>query len=46
MQVNCSTCSRPLTLTDIIKSSDGRLTHVDCTRPSTLTPEERALLFV
>ena len=46
MQVNCSTCSRPITLTDIIKSSDGRLTHVDCMRPSTLTPEERALLFV
>jgi len=46
MQVNCSTCCQPITLTDIIKSSDGRLSHVDCTRRSTLTPEERALLFV
>ena len=46
MQVKCSKCSQPIALTDIIQSSDGRLSHVDCRRPQTLTVEERALLFV
>jgi hypothetical protein len=46
MQVRCWTCSRPIALTEIIKSCDGHLAHVDCTRPASLTPEERALLFV
>jgi hypothetical protein len=31
---------------DVIESSDGRLSHIDCTRPRMLTAEERALLFV
>ena len=46
MQVKCSKCSQPIALTDVIESSDGRLSHVDCKRPHTLTAEERALLFV
>jgi hypothetical protein len=46
MQVNCWKCSQPIALTDIIESSDGRLSHVDCNRPKVLTPEERALVLV
>ena len=46
MQVNCSKCSQPIALTDIIESNNGDLSHVDCKRPKVLTPEERALLFV
>ena len=46
MQVNCSKCSQPIALTDIIESANGRLSHVDCKRPHVLTPEERALVFV
>src|SRR5215470_20453124 len=45
MQVQCTKCSRPIALTDIIESSDGRLSHVECDRPQTLTPEERSLIF-
>jgi len=30
MQVKCSKCSQPIALTDIIESSDGRVSHVDC----------------
>ena len=46
MQVNCSKCSRPISMADVIESSAGRLSHLDCTRAQGLTPEERALLFV
>ena len=46
MQVKCSKCSQPLALTDVIQPSDGHLSHVDCKRPQTLTPEERALVFL
>jgi transposase-like protein len=46
MQVQCSKCSKPIALTDIIESHDGLLSHVDCKRPQSLTPEERALVFV
>src|SRR5215831_103835 len=46
MQVDCWKCSKPIALTDIIESSGGRLSHVDCRRPNVLTAEERALLFV
>ena len=46
MQVLCSKCSQPIVLTDIIESSDGHLSHVDCQRHGTLTVEERALVFV
>src|SRR5438132_10515783 len=45
-QVNCSKCSEPIALSDVIESSDSRLSHVDCKRPRMLTSEERALLFV
>jgi hypothetical protein len=44
--VKCSKCSEPISLTDIVESSDGRLSHVDCKRPGVLTPEERALVFL
>jgi hypothetical protein len=46
MQVQCGRCARAITLTDIIESSDGRLSHADCTRPNGLTAEERALIFL
>ena len=44
--MNCSKCSQPIALTDIIESHDGHLSHVDCQRPHILTPEERALVFL
>jgi hypothetical protein len=46
MQVNCRKCSRPISVTDVIQSSNGRLQHLDCPRSGGLTFEERALLFV
>jgi len=46
MQVSCSKCSQPIALTDIVESSHGHLSHMDCKRPKVLTPEERALIFV
>jgi hypothetical protein len=46
MQVRCSTCSRPIAVTDVVQSSGGSLAHRDCARAHGLTPEERALLFV
>jgi len=46
MRVNCRKCSRPISVTDVIQSSNGRLQHLDCARSGGLTPEERALLFV
>ena len=46
MQVKCSKCSRPIALTDVIESINGRLSHIDCHRPATLTSEERQLVFV
>lgn len=46
MQVTCSKCSRPIALTDSIELSEGHLSHVDCTRLSTLTPAECQLVFV
>jgi hypothetical protein len=46
MQVRCTKCSQPIALPDVIESSGGRLSHLDCARSRGLTPEERALLFV
>ena len=46
MQANCLKCSRPIFLADVIESSAGRLSHLDCRRAQGLTPDERALLFV
>ena len=46
MQVNCAKCSQPIALTDVVESQNGRLSHVDCNRPHTLTPDERALVFL
>src|SRR5262245_3437181 len=46
MQVSCTKCSRPIAVADMIESSAGRLSHLDCARAQGLTPEERALLFI
>jgi len=46
MQVQCSKCFRSIALSDIVEFSEGRLSHVDCARPRTLTMDERTLLFV
>lgn len=46
MQVQCGKCSRRIGITDVVESSDGHLSHVDCKRPNVLSPEERALVFV
>jgi hypothetical protein len=46
MQVQCTKCSRPIALTDIVESSQGRLSHANCAQPGTLTMDERTLLFV
>jgi len=46
VQVNCSKCSEPIALSDVIELADGRLSHVDCTRRGALTAEERALVFL
>src|SRR5262249_3483577 len=46
VQVRCQRCSRPITATDVVEPYNGGLSHVDCKRPQTLTPEERALVFV
>lgn len=45
MQVRCAKCSRPVSLTDVIELSQGRLSHLDCARARGLSPEERAMLF-
>ena len=46
MQVKCAKCGQLIVLSDIIESSNGHLSHVDCKRPRSLTAEERHLLFV
>jgi hypothetical protein len=46
MQVKCTKCGQFIALSDIIESSNGLLSHVDCKRPRSLTAEERHLLFV
>lgn len=44
--MNCWKCSQPIALTDIVESNIGHLSHVECSRPRSLTPDERHLLFV
>src|SRR5215470_2623712 len=46
MQVQCSKCSEPIALADIVELFDGRLAHVDCRRVRTLTAAERALVVL
>jgi len=46
LQVKCAKCSRSIAVADVIESSTGRLTHLDCAPTQGLTPEERVLLFV
>jgi len=45
MQVKCSKCSEPITLSDVFESNNGRPSHIDCSRPGMLSTEESALLF-
>lgn len=44
-EVKCPLCSRSLLPGDSVFSAGGRLSHVNCQRPQTLTGDERALLF-
>ena len=46
MKVKCSKCFKPIALTDVIESCEGRLSHLECRRPSALTPAERQLIFI
>ena len=46
MQVKCSKCSEPIALTDSVEFFESGLAHVDCKRVRTLSPQERALVFV
>jgi hypothetical protein len=47
VQVNCSKCSRPIAVTDVVEcGSGGHLMHLDCIRPHALTAEERSILSV
>jgi hypothetical protein len=46
MQVQCTKCFKPIALSDVIESTNGHVSHVDCKRPHVLTPEERTLVFV
>src|SRR5262249_44598470 len=45
MQVQCSKCFQLIALSDIIESNNGRVSHMNCARPRTLTIDERTLLF-
>ena len=46
MQVKCSKCSEPIALTDSVEVLEAGLAHMDCRRVRTLSPQERALVFV
>lgn len=46
MRTQCPRCSQAIATTDVIDCFNGRLSHVDCRRPHTLTPAERSLVFV
>ena len=41
----CPGCSRLIAPEDTVVVAGGRLSHLDCKRPQTLSPEERLLLF-
>src|SRR5215813_6443335 len=44
-EVKCPLCYRSIQPGDSVFSGGGRLSHVNCERPQTLTGDERALLF-
>jgi len=46
MHTQCPRCSQPIATTDVIDFYNGRMSHLDCRRPQTLTPAERSLVFV
>src|SRR5262245_29507479 len=43
-QPTCPECQRAIAPEDTVSFDGSRLTHLDCGRPRTLTPEERLLL--
>ena len=46
MHTQCPRCSQPIATTDVIDFYNGRMVHLDCRRPQTLTPAERSLVFM
>src|SRR5215813_439486 len=44
-EVKCPQCYQSIMPGDSVFSASGRLAHVNCQRPQTLTGDERALLF-
>ena len=44
-EIKCPLCYRSIQPGDSVFSGGGRLSHVNCQRPQTLTGDERALLF-
>ena len=46
MRVKCSKCGQSIAVSDIVESSSGRLSHLDCARRRSLTADERRLLLV
>ena len=45
MALHCAACLKPMQPEDAIRFTDGRPSHLDCRRPTILTPEERVTLF-
>ena len=43
--VKCAQCSQPIAPGDSVVAERGRLSHLSCQAPQTLTAEERGLLF-
>ena len=41
----CPNCSKAISPDDTFVLDSGRLSHLDCTRPRVLSPEERVVLF-
>src|SRR5262245_15732763 len=44
-QPKCLRCERPISVNDAFSFDGDHLVHLDCGRPRTVSPEERALLF-
>ena len=41
----CGRCKRPISVNDAFSFDGDHIAHLDCGRPRTVSPEERALLF-
>src|SRR5215470_4186933 len=44
-QPKCGRCEQPISANDAFSFDGDHLVHLDCGRPRTVSPEERALLF-